>query len=171
MFLKSNAVNAFLILSPTLLHLVKDQTTYLTVTFIFISDICKQIYAYLLTICILTGPVISVPSSLEVFRSNLGYSSDNDAGGADADASNDEKDLWRRRVLDDVPPAQLRWRTPCSGSSPAHGVRIDGIFDSVETAAVAPHQHFNIIALKAMAEHGKVTSLMSKYVSSSFTIK
>ena len=131
--------------------------------FVFIlSDICKQIYAYILTICILTDPIVSAPSSLEVFRSNLGYSSDNDAGGADA--SNDERALWRKSLLDDVAPAQQRWSTPCAGSSPARGVRVE-IFESVETAAVAPNEHFNIIALKAMEQHGKVTSLMSKYVS------
>ena len=142
---------------------VKLEISYQSCFLFILSDICKQIYAYILTICILTGPVVSAPSSLEVFRSNLGYSSDNDAGGAEA--SNDEQALWRKSLLDDVPPAQLRWSSPCAGSSPARGVRIDGIFESVETAAVAPNEHLSIIALKAMEQHGKVTSLMSKYVS------
>ena len=150
--------------SPATLNIFITINCFIQIRIFYIfPDICKQIYAYVLIICILTGPVVSAPSSLEVFRSNLGFNSDNDAGGDDA--SNDERALWRKSLMDDVPPAQLRWRTPCAGSSPARGLRIDGLFDSVETAAVAPNEHFNIIALKAMEQHGKVTSLMSKYVS------
>ncbi len=129
-----------------------------------IADVWRQVYAFLITICVLTKPVVSAPSSLEMFRSSLGFNRDNDTDGPEASPHDDtDKTQWRKSLLDDVPPAQLRWRTPCAGSSPAHGV--DGLFDSVETAAIAPHEHFSVIALKAMEHHGKVISLMSKYVS------
>lgn len=106
---------------------------------------------------------MSLPTSLEVFRSNLGLGGDNDA-----DASSDEIDMWRKALLDDVPPAQLRWRSPCAGSSPVRGIRVHGIFQSVETAAIAPHSHFKTIAQKAVEQHAKVTDLMKTYVSTHF---
>ena len=133
----------------------------------------------MLTICVLTESVLGAPASvtsLERFRASSGplpYNSDNDANeddvdgagasAADAAAASSDGALWRKSLLS-VPPAQLRWRTPCAGSDPAPGIQMDGLF---EAAAMAPSEHFSIIALKAMEQHGKVSSLMSKYVSDS----
>ncbi len=132
-----------------------------------ITELPRQLFAILLATCILTTPVISAPTSLQVFRSTLNHH-DNHANSDDTDDSTslDPKALWRKSLLDDVAPANLRWRSPCAGSRPVDGIDTDGgIFEDVETAALVPHEHYLIISRKAGEQHSRVYTLMGDYVS------